>query len=292
MNLAIEPPNSKLPMMQLINSSIKNTFANILGLGKLFIVPVFFWCLGFQLAFSSSYYSYLGKTNGFQSVWFLLPIALLGLVIQFIANWKIALVSYSVSKVVLDKSTSIEDALRSSEANRLSILKLSCFVCFTELVLVACACLAQFLTSTYYDPKGPLYTPGNMIIAFLQFIYYSTWLPHMGLYALNAYLLATASQRSVNFADGADHFLGAQLPSSKYFFLYLMSAMGLGLIFLIVIAVEQTISFTVPWSHNREVLQDSLRVFLFTILSVIYFAYFSIAGAFLSKQRKVETVSN
>lgn len=192
---------------------------------------------------------------------------------------------------MLCTESSESECIHESEIKRTTILKLSSFVLFSELAISGWIVLAQFLNNMYYDPDGPTWTRMNVAIATMQFGYYFLWFPHMALYVLNAYLLASATQQELDLGDAVDHFLGSHLPSFLYFSTYVFTATLTILLFVVPILVGKLIDMVVPWSHMRELYQGALMIVLDAPIATFFFALLSVGGAYLSKQRVLQSQS-
>ena len=281
--------SANLSAGMLMRAAFGVVVANLVPLARAFLLPVLLWCLAFGTIDVAGYYSYIGKSKGgLYAVSILLPIFYLGITVQFFANWKIAQASYAVSSALLAGNLSLNDALMTAKEKRLSILKLSSFVIACEALVSSCIFIAQFLTSLYYDSKGPTWTQMNVTIALLQLIYFVSWIPHMAFYAINGFVLATASVRPLNFGDVVDRFVGSHLPSMFYFCRYVITFTLFTPLFLVSVAVSMVLYKTVPWFFWREVLQMLLMSVLTVPIAMFFFMCAAVGGAFLSRQMKEE----
>jgi len=256
-------------------------------ISKALITPVFLWCFAFSIIDSAAYYSFIGNSLGpSNAVVILFPIAILGLLLQFFANWKIATVSYAISKLCLDSLHSFDEAHVASKEEKLAILKMSIPVFAYEGFICVCLFFAQFLTSLYYDPKGPIWTVVNVSIAWMQLVYYCSALTHMAFYTLNGYVLASASHSQLKMSDVIDHYAGSHLPSFSYFCGYLVAVTVIPTFFLVPVGIGMIADRFVPSTFWTEAILLSVLAMLTTPIATIFFAVAAVGGAFLSKQRK------
>lgn len=283
--LTFELPSGELTPADLVGRAFRIARLNLRLLPQIFLLPTVIWCLGFQVLFTSGYYSYLSRSSGGNLLKVLIAIAIFGGLIQLLAGWRLGIRTFAVAHMLL-KDAEYCQSIKVANQNSLAILQLTGISLLLEFTCSSLIFSAQSLNNFLYNPTGPLYSPENLVIAGLHGLYSIIWLPHMGFYVFNGFTLALFVSLECNLKTTWKMILEIALQKPLYIFLY-TSLMTMSCLCFYLPNLIAKVFELLPFFHLRELISMIALLFLESPLYAYFFFTAAIGGAGLCKQLAV-----